>query len=122
MLFAKEKSVKDMKIICRKCREVMKLIHLDRYEYLEGIPLYEVPAYKCSKCGNEFFTEKMVDEMEVRSEEIRRHQFAFRRRLAVSGGGLVVRVPSDLANDLKLKEGQEVKILPVNHKGFLVET
>ena len=110
-----------MKIICTKCKEEMKKAVLDRYEYVKDFPLYSVPAYQCRKCGNLFFTEKMVEEMEGRTEELKMHSFGFRRNVAVSGKGLAVRVPSDLASHLKLKEGDNVRIIPVNHKGFLVE-
>lgn len=41
--------------------------------------------------------------------------------MTVSGKGLVVRVPSDVVDYLDLKEGENVKIIPVGHKGFLVE-
>ncbi len=110
-----------MKIKCRKCNEAMKHTRLDKYDYIEGTPLYDVPAYQCPICKELFFTEDMVDVMEERSAEIRRHEFGFKRRLTTSGGGLVVRVPPDLAEDLKLQEGQEVRLLPIKHKGFVVE-
>ncbi|MBI3413390.1 MAG: hypothetical protein HY051_04920 [Candidatus Aenigmarchaeota archaeon] len=94
---------------------------LDRYEYMEGFQLFKVPGFQCKRCGNLFFTERQVDDMERRTEELKMHTFAFRRTVAVSGKGLVVRVPSDLAEHLNLKEGEAVRILPVNHDGFLVE-
>ncbi len=118
MLSVKEKG---MKIICTKCREEMKKVVLDSYEYIEGFPLFDVPAYKCKKCGNPFFTEDMADKMEKRTEKLKMKSFGFKRTLAVSGKGLVVRVPSDLVEYLDLKEGENVRIIPVDHKGFLVE-
>jgi len=110
-----------MKITCLKCNEVMKKTRLDKYEYVEGTPLFDVPGYQCPRCGEFFFTEDIVDTMEERTAEIRRHEFGFKRRLTTSGGGLVVRVPPDLAQDLKLREGQQVRLLPIKHRGFVVE-
>lgn len=109
-----------MKVTCTKCKEEMKGVVLDRYEYVKSFPLYSVYAYQYGKCGNTFFTEKMVDDMEKRTGELKMHSFGFTRTIAVSGKGLVLRVPSDLAAHLKLKEGESVKIIPVNHNGFLV--
>lgn len=57
-----------MKIVCTKCKEEMKKVILDSYEYTEGFPLFDVPAYQCKKCGNLFFTEGVVDRMEERQD------------------------------------------------------
>ena len=110
-----------MKIVCTKCKEEMKKVILDKYEYVKEFPLYNIPAYQCRKCGNLFFTEKMVEDMESRTEELKIHMFGFERTIATSGKGLTVRIPSDLAAHMKLREGESIKIIPVNHKGFLVE-
>ncbi len=110
-----------MKVICTKCSEQMKKVILDRYEYVKNFPLYNIPAYQCDGCGNLFFTEKIINEMESRTKELKIHSFGFERTVATSGKGLVIRVPSDLASHLKLKEGENVKIIPINHKGFIVE-
>lgn len=99
----------------------MKKVILDSYEYIEGFPLFDVPAYQCKKCGNLFFTEGMANKMEERTEKLKMKSFGFKRTLTVSGKGLVVRVPSDLIDYLDLKEGEDVRIVPVDHKGFLVE-
>ncbi len=62
MLSAQEKG---MKILCAKCKEEMKKVILDSYEYMEGFPLFDVPAYQCKKCGNLFFTEDMTDKIMI---------------------------------------------------------
>jgi len=118
MLSVKEKG---LKVYCSKCNERMEEEVIDRYEYVEGFPLFNVEGFRCRKCGNLFFTEEQVDEMEERTKKLKMRLFAFKRTIAVSGKGLVVRVPADLAEYLKLKEGEEVRITPVGHKGFLVE-
>jgi hypothetical protein len=110
-----------MRIVCTKCNENMRKTVLDRYEYVKGFPLFNIYAYQCPKCSNLFFTEKTVEDMEKRTEELKIHSFGFRRTIATSGKGLALRIPSDLALHLKLKEGENVKIIPVNHKGFVVE-
>ncbi len=110
-----------MRVVCAKCNEKMENVVLDKYEYVKRFPLYNVPAYQCKKCSNLFFMEKMVKDMEKRTKELKVNAFGFERAIAVSGKGLVLRMPSDLVSHLKLKEGENVKIIPVDHKGFLVE-
>lgn len=72
MLSAKEKG---MKIVCTKCREEMKKVVLDSYDYVEGFHLFDVTAYQCKKCGSLFFTEEMVDKMEERTEKLKMKSF-----------------------------------------------
>ena len=44
---------------------------LERYEYEEGIPLHNVPAYECPACGEFIFTEAQVDEMATCRQKVR---------------------------------------------------
>mgnify|MGYP001591029250 CR=1 FL=1 len=38
----------------------MKMVVLPSYEYIDGIPLSNVPAYRCPKCHHLFFTEELA--------------------------------------------------------------
>jgi len=105
---------------CAKCNIEMRLGVVPKYEYTEGIPLYNVQAYLCPKCDNVFFTEEQADEMEARTEELKKRTFAFLRKVAVSGKSLVIGIPSELAEHLRIKQGQKVKILPSSN-GFFVQ-
>lgn len=58
-----------MKIVCSKCRKKMDKVILSKYEYVKKSPLHDIPAYKCKKCDNLFFTEKMINRMEKQNKE-----------------------------------------------------
>lgn len=105
---------------CAKCNVEMHLGIVPKYEYEEGIPLNNVQAFLCPKCENVVFTEEQADEMEARTEEIKKRVFGFMRRVTISGKSLVVGIPSELAEHLHFKKGQKVKLLPTN-SGFLVQ-
>ena len=107
-------------IYCAMCNVEMRLGIVPKYEYTEGLPLYNVPAYLCPKCDNVFFTEEQADEMEFRTEEIKKRDFAFPRKVTISGKSLVVGIPAALAKHLHIKQGQKVRILPSSN-GFLVQ-
>jgi len=107
-------------IYCAKCNVEMYLGIVPKYEYTEGIPLHNVSAHLCPKCDNVFFTEEQADEMEARTEEIKKHDFAFPRKVTISGKSLVVSIPSALAKHLHIKQGQKVRILPSSN-GFFVQ-
>ena len=47
--------------------------------------------------------------------------FGFVRTVTLSGKSLVVCVPSELADQLKMKQGQKVRIIPIAREGFMVK-
>jgi phage FluMu protein Com len=107
-------------IYCAKCNVESKLSVLSKYEYEEGTPLHNVQAYVCPKCKDIFFTEEQAHEMEARTQELREYSFGFERKVGVSGTSLVVGIPSELADHLKIKQGQKVRIIPIAKDGFMI--
>jgi len=71
MDFDISKKIRLKRIICRKCGIEAKEIMLDRYEYEEGIPLYNIHTYECPNCKEFVFTEEQVEEMEKRTDIIK---------------------------------------------------
>ncbi len=121
MLSHKKKKMVEGVIYCAKCEIPMKKIVLASYEYVQGYPLKNVPAYKCQKCGEEFFTEEQAKEMGARTEELKEYVFGFKRSVTVSGRSLVISVPHELAEYLHIKQGQKIKIVPIAKEGFMVK-
>jgi len=107
-------------IYCGKCDTQMKLTVLDSYEYEESIPLKNVKAYLCSKCGNFTFTEKQAHAMRDRTDKLKEETFGFQRKVTISGKSLVIGIPSELADHLHIKQGQKVKIFPLSKDAFIV--
>lgn len=111
----KEKMATKMKegsVYCAKCDSEMRPAVLPSYEYLEGHALSNVPAYKCHKCGNVFFTEKQAAGMEQRTKALVESTFGFHRKITVTGRSLAVTIPQELASHLNLSKGVTVKIIP----------
>lgn len=113
--------MKENAIYCAKCDEEMKEVLLPTYEYEENLPLHNVTAYRCNNCGKIFFTEAQAKEMEARTSEVKEYQFGFERKVTISGKSLVVTIPQEIAEHLKIKAGQEVKVFPIAREGFLVK-
>lgn len=73
---------------------------------------------RCAKCGEEFINERDAQ----RTIEVARRigiwpkPLKLHRSLSKSGKGLVLRIPSDLEKDLKLKPGMGISISKVGHK------
>ncbi len=110
------------KIICKKCgKEAMEIV-IETYEYEEGIPLRNVPAYECPQCGEFIFTEEQVDEMERKTDLIKAEMLAFERKVTISGRSLCLNLPEDLVKHMNISKGKNVKIIPAGKKRFIVET
>lgn len=111
--------MKEGTVYCAKCDSEMRRAVLPSYEYLEGCPLSSVPAYKCQRCGNLFFSEKQAADMAQRTKLLAESTFGFQRRITVSGRSLAVTIPQELAEHMKLSKGVTVKIIP-STSGLLI--
>lgn len=84
---------------------------MDGYVFIEK-------GQRCTKCGEEFIHEKdaqrtieVAKKLGVWPQPLKLH-----RSLSKSGRGLVLRIPSDLEKDFKLKPGESVSISKVGSK------
>ncbi len=108
-------------IYCAKCKVQMKLGVLHKHEYEEGYPIHNVHAYQCPKCNRVFFTEEQAHEMESRTAEVKEYTFGFERKVTISGKSLVVGIPAELADHLKIKQGTKVRVIPIAKEGILIK-
>ncbi|MDI6721329.1 MAG: hypothetical protein QMD85_02995 [Candidatus Aenigmarchaeota archaeon] len=103
--------------ICPACEkgtliEVDNIIsEIDGYVFIEN-------GQRCTECGEEFIHEKdarrtieAAKKLGIWPQPLRLH-----RNLSKSGRGLVLRIPSDLEKDLRLKPGESVAISRVGSK------
>ncbi len=112
--------MKENMLYCAKCDAEMKEVLLPRYEYEMGYPLHNVAAYSCPECGKAFFTENQAKEMQTRTEELKEYTFGFERKITLSGKSLVIGIPHELAEHLKMKQGEKVRIFPIANEGFMI--
>ncbi len=84
---------------------------MDGYVFVEK-------GQRCTECGEEFIHEKdaqrtieVAKKLGVWPQPLKLH-----RSLSKSGRGLVLRIPSDLEKDLKLKSGESVSISKVGSR------
>ncbi len=109
-----------MTIICGKCKQEMQEVKIEKYEFEEGIILENVNAMRCPE-GHVTFTEEQALDMEQRVDDIKKHAFRFIRSVSKSARSLVIRIPSDLAKHLDLRENSKVEMIPLGKKRFIVE-
>jgi len=75
----------------------------------------------CTKCGSEYLSQEVMEEVE--SEVKRRGLFGLERRgrVAKSGNSLIIRIPKEIADSLKIKRDQPIVIYPTEPKKLIIE-
>lgn len=86
-----------------------------------GIDFGMKEADVCTKCGSEYLTQELMEEMEA--EVKRRGLFGLERRgrVAKSGNSLVIRIPKEIADSLKIKRDLPIVIYPSEPRKLVVE-
>lgn len=105
-----------------KCDECSKgTLQQKEVDYvLLGQNLGKFPALVCNFCDETTFLGETFELIEKKAKEKGILGIAAKTRIGTSGNDLDVKLPKSLVNLLKLKEGQEVLIEPIDEKKFQV--
>lgn len=78
-------------------------------------------AEVCTRCGSEYLSQELMEELEA--EVKKRGLFGLERRgrVAKSGNSLVIRIPKDIADSLKIKRDLPVVIYPSEPRRLVIE-
>ena len=66
-------------------------------------------GYKCQKCGETEFTEEQMRKALKKKEQA--IKLMVTRKLGNVGGSLVLRIPKSVTKSMKLKSGEEVRLI-----------
>lgn len=82
-----------------------------------------VNGLRCLECGEEIIDEKegqkfikVARRLGVWGEPLKLH-----RKLSQSGNGTVLRIPNDIAEEMKLKGNEEITIAKIGRKKIIIE-
>jgi hypothetical protein len=75
----------------------------------------------CTKCGAEYISQDLMEELET--EVKRRGLFGLERRgrVAKSGNSLVIRIPKEITDSLKIRRDMPIIIYPSDSKKLVIE-
>lgn len=85
-------------------------------EEMFGVHLGEFSAEICSKCGESFTDEKTTRAIEEAAKKKGVWGLGIKTKITKTGNSLAVRIPKEIADFLKLKEGNEAYIHPDKNK------
>ena len=106
-------------VIRCKCGGKLKRGHTE-VEFF-GIDFGVREAEVCASCGAEYISQDLMEELE--SEVKRRGLFGLekRGRVARSGNSLVIRIPKEITDSLKIKRDTPIIIYPSDSKKLIIE-
>jgi YgiT-type zinc finger domain-containing protein len=102
--------------ICEKGKLARKKVEYSYSDWHIG----EYDADVCSKCGETFFTEKSSDAIEIKVKGLGMWGMEKKTKISKSGNSLIVRVPKQIAELLKIREGDEAVIRPDGKKRMVI--
>ena len=102
-----------------KCGGKLKSGHTE-VEFF-GIDFGIREAEICTRCGAEYISQELMEELEM--EVKRRGLFGLERRghVAKSGNSLVIRIPKEITESLKIRRDMPIIIYPSDSKKLVIE-
>lgn len=90
-------------------------------EEMFGVYLGEFPAQICTKCGESFTDEKTTQKIEQAAKAKGIWGLGKETTITKAGNSVVVRIPKNIVDYLKLETGSKAYIHPHNHT-IVIET
>ena len=86
-----------------------------------GISLGKYKGNVCANCGEVFFDSATAKKIQAKSKEFGLFGLAKKTKVAKVGNSLAIRIPKEIADFLKLKKEEEVRIMPKSQKELVIE-
>ena len=75
----------------------------------------------CTECGSEYLSQEVLEEVEMKIKKRGLFGLEKKGRVAKSGNSLVVRIPHEIAESLKIKRDMPITIYPSELKKLVIE-
>ncbi len=86
-----------------------------------GVKIGEYRTMVCGKCGRKYYDESVALEIEKKEQELGLWGIESETKVGKVGDSLDIRINKRLAEFLRLKKGQKVRVLPQSRSSILVE-
>lgn len=105
-------------IMCNKGTLKEKIVDYKEF----GVSLGKHKADICTKCGEVFFDSETARKIQAKSRELGLFGLAKKTKVAKVGNSLAIRIPKEIADFIKLKKEEEVKIMPKSQHELIINT
>ncbi len=91
-------------------------------EYTEfNAGLGKFKANVCERCGEQYFDEKIVEQIQNLSKKLGLFGLAKKSKIAQVGNSIAIRIPKEIVRFLNLKKGKEVVLFPKNRHDLHIQ-
>ena len=104
-------------IMCNKGSLKEKIVDYKEF----GISLGKYKANVCTNCGEAFFDSETAKKIQAKSKELGFFGLAKKTRVAKVGNSLAIRIPKEIADFIKLKKEEEVRIIPKSQHELIID-
>lgn len=101
---------------CGSRTEIKKLPYL-----VYGMKVGDYSTMVCGGCGRKYYSEEVSLEMEKREQELGLWGLEAETKIGKVGDSLDIKINKKLADFLKLKKGQKVRIFPESRNSITIE-
>ena len=106
---------------CVMCdKGTLKKKNVDYREF--GVFLGKYRGNVCANCGEVFFDSVTAKKIQAKSKELGLFGLAKKTKVAKVGNSLAIRIPKEIAEFLKLRKEEEVKIFPKSQNELVIST
>ena len=85
-----------------------------------GISLGKYRGRVCTNCGEVFFNADIAKKIQAKSKELGLFGLAKKTKVAKVGNSLAIRIPKEIAEFIKLKKEEEVRIVPKSQSELII--
>ena len=108
------------KKVCGACEKSTLIKKITPYE-VYGVKLGDFPALVCNSCGEVWYDENTVREMEKVEKQKGLFGLSMQTKISYSGNSLIIRIPKTIADFFKLKKEDIVTIHPEGKSKIAIE-
>ncbi|MFQ6063103.1 MAG: YgiT-type zinc finger protein [Methanosarcinales archaeon] len=108
---------------CYICGSEMKYREDLNFEIFKSGMIIRVTGLKgdlCEKCGERNYTEDSVGEIEEEIKKLEGFYIKFHNKLAKIKDEIVLQLPKELYTNMELKGDEEIDIIPLSKRKFIV--
>ena len=85
-----------------------------------GVSLGKYRGKVCTNCGEVFFDSETAKKIQAKSKEMGLFGLAKKTKVAKVGNSLAIRIPKEIAEFIKLKKEEEVRIVPKSQSELII--
>ncbi len=104
-------------VMCNNGNLAEKIVEYEEF----GISLGKFNGKVCNNCGETFFDSEIAKKIQSKSKKMGLFGLAKETKVAKVGNSLAIRIPKEIAEFVKLRKEEKIRIIPKNQHELIIE-